>query len=157
MLVVSILVRMDQIDREIVEALDRDARVTATELAATVGLSVSSAAERLRRLLAGAVEGFDVRLDRQVVGRPIDAFLQVKLRPSADIKAVNAAILEHPCVIDAKSVTGGYGYLLRIAAHDTSELDDLINTLRQDLGAAETATAIVLNSVDGFPRPVAFG
>jgi len=145
---------MDQIDRQIVEELGRDARVTATELAATVGLSVSSAAERLRRLLNGAVEGFDVRLNPEVVGRPIDAFLQVKLKPSADIEAVDAAMLEHPCVIDAKSVTGGFGYLLRIAARDTSELDDLITRLRQDLGAAETATAIVLNSVDGFPRSV---
>ena len=68
--------------------------------------------------------------------------------------AFDAALRDSSCVIDAKSVTGGFGYVLRIAARDVSEIDALINHLRRDHGAAETATAVVLSTLDGFPRPV---
>jgi len=147
---------MDQIDRRIMDELGRDARISATQLAEIVRLSVSSTAERIRRLLnGGAVDGFDIRIDRTKAGRPVDAFLHVQLQPSADIDAVDAALRESSCVIDAKSVTGGFGYVLRIAARDTAEIDALVNHLRHDLGAAATTTTIVLSTLDGFPRPVA--
>ena len=144
---------MDAIDRHIVRQLSTDARMSATELAGRVGLSVSSTAERLRRLLTdGTIAGFDVRLDPELTGRSLNAYLSIYLHPTADIEAVDRALRNAACVVDAKSVTGDASYLIQIAATDTGELDRLINHLRYDLGVSNTTTTIVLSTLDGFPR-----
>jgi Lrp/AsnC family leucine-responsive transcriptional regulator len=144
---------MDAIDRHIVRELSTDARMSATELAGRVGLSVSSTAERLRRLLTdGTIDGFDVRLNPALTGRSLNAYLSIYLHPTADIEAVDRALRNAACVVDAKSVTGDASYLIQIAATDTGELDRLINHLRYDLGVSNTTTTIVLSTLDGFPR-----
>jgi DNA-binding Lrp family transcriptional regulator len=58
-------------------------------------------------------------------------------------------------VINAVHLTGPFDMQLRVAARDVAELNELLQALKDDLGAAETNTRLVLNTVEGFPRPVA--
>lgn len=148
---------MDEIDRRIIGELQRDGRMSATELSDRVQLSLSATSERLRRLRStGVIQGFTVVVDPVAAGRPIEALVDVRLPASTSYSAgLESAIADIDAVIDAVHLTGPFDTQLRVAARDVSELDDLLATLKDDLGVRETNTRLVLRSSDGFPRPPA--
>ncbi len=146
---------MDRIDREIIEMLADDARISATELAARLPLSVSATAERLRRLIgSGVIRRFTVDLDPTLVGRPIRVFVDMRLRRDIDKHEADRALQTLPAVVDACHVTGRYDYQLQIAAMDVDDLDRTLGLLIDVIGAEETNTRLVLAAAPGFPRAV---
>lgn len=146
---------MDTVDRKIISLLHVDARQSITALAAALPLSVSATSDRLRRLSdSGVIDGFSVRVNPQAVGREIDAIIDVRLAPGQENGAIDRALQKLPIVIEAIHLTGRFDLQLRIAASNVAELNDLLVELCDDLGVEETNTRLVLNVVDGFPRPV---
>lgn len=143
---------MDGIDREIIEALAEDGRVTATELAKRIQLGLSATSERLRQLRrSGVIAGFTVLIDPTQVGRPIEALVDVRLDHRRDTPS-DRELNDLAAVTDAVHLTGRFDVQLRVAARDVAELNDLLETLKSDLGAEETNTRLILRNLDGFPR-----
>ena len=146
---------MDLIDRRIIGELQQDGRMSTTDLAARISLSISATSERLRRLReSGLIERFTVVIDQALAGRTLEAIVDVRLLPTVDSLFVDDAIADLDPVVDAVHVTGRYGYQLRIAARDVAELDELLTRLKDDLGAEETNTTLILRTMDGFPRSI---
>ncbi|HEU5082050.1 MAG TPA: Lrp/AsnC family transcriptional regulator [Acidimicrobiales bacterium] len=144
---------MDEIDRRIVRLLVEDGRLSVTELADAVHLSLSAASQRLRRLReSGAIERFTIRLDSAAVGRPIDALVDLQLTPGAPWAGIDDALRDNPDVVDALHVTGGFDYQIRVRTRTIDDLDRLLQRLKERLGVRETSTRVVLHTVDGFPR-----
>jgi Lrp/AsnC family leucine-responsive transcriptional regulator len=138
---------MDAIDSEIIRLLRDDGRLSWRDLGAAVGLSANAAAERVRRLRRGGViTGFVALVDPAAGGRTLQALIGVTLAAATDSDefAANAARLEP--VVELLHLTGAPDYQLRVACRDTAELDALLRTLRNRLGAADTETTIVLRS-----------
>jgi Lrp/AsnC family transcriptional regulator, leucine-responsive regulatory protein len=136
--------RLDAIDRGILDIVAQDGRISFRELGERIRLSPNTAAERLRRLLErGIVTGFHAHVDHAALGRPLQAFVEVRLRPTTTLEDIEPDLLALPQVIEAIHITGGSDYLLRVACRDTGELDDLLAELRR-LGVAETETRIAL-------------
>jgi Lrp/AsnC family leucine-responsive transcriptional regulator len=138
---------MDGVDSEILRLLREDGRMSWRDLGAAVGLSANAAADRVRRLRrAGVVTGFVVLVDPAAGGRRLEALVGVTLAPGTDSDefAVAAARLEP--VTEVLHLAGAPDYQLRVACHDTAELDVLLRTLRLRLGVADTETKIVLRS-----------
>ena len=146
---------MDQIDRRIIGELQRDGRISATDLSDRVALSLSATSERLRRLRAsGVIAGFTVDVDPDAVGRPIQALVDVRLPSSGSYAGGDDSVLHHlDAVVDAVHLTGPFDTQLRIAARDVAELDQLLAYLKDELGVQETNTRLILRMIDGFPRP----
>lgn len=72
--------KLDEIDRKILGALQADAKLTTAEIAERVGLSPSPCARRVRLLeQAGIIKGYTIVLDQKKVGLPISAFASIKL------------------------------------------------------------------------------
>lgn len=148
---------MDAIDRKILTLLIEDGRLSVTEVADAVHLSLSAASQRLRRLReSGAIERFTVRLGSEAVGRPIDALVDLQLTPGAPWSGIDDALREDPDVVDAVHVTGGFDYQIRVRTATIADLDRLLQGLKERLGVRETSTRVVLHTVDGFPREPAF-
>lgn len=144
---------MDAIDRTILAALQIDGRMTATDLATRVGLSLSATSERLRQLRAGGViRGFTVSVDPAGVGRPIEVLVDVRLAAGTPQEQLDAGLRAIPGVLDATHLTGRFDTQLRVAAADVSELNDLLIALKEELGVEETNTRLVLGTIEGFPR-----
>ena len=148
---------MDEIDRKIIGALQIDGRMSVTDLADEVSLSISAAGERLKRLRASnVIAGFSVEIDPEAVGRPIQALIDVRLPPGTSYSGgVEQAMVELDAVVDAVHLTGAFDAQLRVAARDVAELDDLLAHLKDVVGVLETNTRLILRSIDGFPRPPA--
>ena len=146
---------MDAIDRRIVGELQHDGRMSTTDLATRISLSISATSERLRRLReSGLIKRFTVVVDQARAGRTIEAIVDVRLLPTTDSASVDAAIRELDAVVDAVHVTGRFGYQLRVAARDVGEIDELLTQLKEELGAEETNTTLILRTLDGFPRSI---
>ena len=144
-------VALDPTDSEILRLLREDGRISWRDLGAAVGLSSNAAADRVRRLRqAGVITGFVALIDPAAGGRHIEALVGVTLKRGIDSDAFAVAASRLEPVIEVLHLSGAPDYQLRVACRDTAELDALLRTLRNRVGAADTETTIVLRS--GPPR-----
>jgi Lrp/AsnC family leucine-responsive transcriptional regulator len=122
------------------------------DLGAAVGLSANAAADRVRRLRrAGVITGFVALVDPAAGGRQLEALVGVTLARGTDSDDFATAAARLAPVTEILHLSGEPDYQLRVACRDTAELDVLLRTLRQRLGAADTETTVILRS--GPPAP----
>lgn len=145
---------IDDIDRQILGALERNGRSTWRDLGDAVGLSPNATAERVRRLEdRGVIVGYTALLDPAAAGRGLVALVDVRLAAPGDAGRFEALVHELPEITDAAHVTGRSDYHLRIACAGPPALDALIRRLKTDGGVIETDTRIALRTLT--PLPVA--
>lgn len=132
-----------------------DGRMSVTDIAYEVHLSLSAASQRIRRLHeTGVIERFTIRIGGVAAGRPIDALVDLTMAPGAPWEGIDDALRNHGDVVDAMHLTGGADYQIRVRARTIDDLDRLLRWLKESLGVRETSTRIVLHTVEGFPREV---
>src|SRR3954449_833273 len=106
---------MDDLDREILGELVRDARLSYRDLGARVGLSANAAAERVRRMRrSGVITGFTATVDPGAAGRRLGALVDVRLAAAGTNETFEAAVAALDTVTDALHVTGRFDYQLRV-------------------------------------------
>lgn len=140
---------LDPIDYQILELLQRDARTTQVQIAAKVGLSQPSVADRVRRLEeSGALLGYVARLDPRLLGNDIRAFIGVRVSHPRHHDAFTRAIQEIDEVLECHRVAGSDSYLLKVVTRNTEALDELISgRLRRLAGVTRTHTTIALSTL----------
>ncbi|SDC50526.1 Lrp/AsnC family transcriptional regulator [Ruegeria marina] len=117
---------MDQIDRWIVRALQKDGRMTVTELADKVGLSPTPCARRLERLQRdGVITGYSATVDPAKLGLSVSIFVSVELEKQdrAAVDAFEQAIRRCEEVMECYLMTGSRDILLRVVAADLTAFD----------------------------------
>ncbi|GAA3112702.1 hypothetical protein GCM10020254_68680 [Streptomyces goshikiensis] len=106
---------MEELDRQIVDLLVRDGRMSYTDLGKATGLSTSAVHQRVRRLeQRGVIRGYAAVVDPEAVGLPLTAFISVKpFDPSApdDIAERLAGV---PEIEACHSVAGDENYILKV-------------------------------------------
>lgn len=150
---------IDKIDRRILAILQTDGRATAVDIAERVGLSPTTAGERLKRLQKdGYIEGFGARLAPQKLGFGLLVFVEVLLdKTTPDVfDLFAAAARKSPDILECHMVAGGFDYLLKTRVSDMSAyrrfLGDVILSMP---GVKETRTYAVMEEIknDG-PLPL---
>jgi Lrp/AsnC family leucine-responsive transcriptional regulator len=113
---------IDLTDRRILEILQQDARTTHRALAKAVGLTVSSAWERVKRLERdGFILGYRTVITPSMLGADLDVVARLELRsmnPTA-FRHFEAALKSSPGVLGAKRMGNPGAYLLRLASRDS--------------------------------------
>jgi Lrp/AsnC family leucine-responsive transcriptional regulator len=149
---------MDAIDRKILRALARRARLTNAELAEEVGLSPSPCWTRVRRLeQAGVIRGYHAMLDQAALGLPDTVFLEVMMERHDDthLARFEAAVLAIPEVLECWLVTGEYDYVLKAAVGGTAGYEALLREKIYRLpGVRHTRTAFTLRCLKRVVSPV---
>ena len=131
---------LDEVDRQIVEILARNSRISLKELAAEVGLSSPSASERLKRLEErGVIRAFTIDIDPQALGYTLQAILRIRPRPG-QFQRVQQMITEIAQFSECDKVTGDDCLIARLHVRSIEELDDIADRIADK---AETNTAIV--------------
>lgn len=150
---------LDKVDRRILSILQTDGRIAAVELADRVGLSPTTAGERLRRLQKdGYITGFGARLDPQRLGFGLLVFVEVLLdKTTPDVFDRFAdAIRNAPEVLECHMVAGGFDYLVKTRLPDMAAFRRFLGDVLLPLpGVRETRTYAVMEEVknDG-PLPL---
>ncbi len=143
---------MDLLDSKIVSILETDGRISITELAELLPLSISATRDRLRKLEETAIDRFTIRMNADAIGRPIEALIDVRIGQELSIEYLDDQLAMMPAITNAMHLTGRFDLELRVATRDVAELDDLLTALKGTIGAEETNTRLILRTIEGFPR-----
>jgi Lrp/AsnC family leucine-responsive transcriptional regulator len=118
---------MDEIDRRILDILQRDGKVSQARIAETVGLTTPSVNERIKKLeTRGFIRRFTALLDPGLVGIPLVAYVAVLLehprfeRPFLD--EIEALLDVQEC----HAISGDFGYRLKVRARDLGDFEALL-------------------------------
>jgi Lrp/AsnC family transcriptional regulator, leucine-responsive regulatory protein len=117
---------LDKFDISILEALQKDARISLQELGRQVGLTSSPCWARVKRMEeAGVIEGYSVRVNAEKIGLADTVLVQVTLDAHSDeaLFAFGRALQGIPEVLEAFLVSGDYDYFLRVAVRDTRDYE----------------------------------
>ncbi len=149
---------MDSVDRKILAALQEDGRLTVTELATRVGLSVSPCHRRLRELeRSGTIRGYRALVDPDAVGLKFQALVFVTMRQEdrETLLGFEEAVAGIPNVVQAQRLFGDPDYLLRIVTADLGAYQRLEDDTLAALPGIQrlNSTLVMKQIVDDRPLP----
>jgi Lrp/AsnC family transcriptional regulator, leucine-responsive regulatory protein len=137
---------LDQRDKDILTALQADARATYADVAARVGLSASAVHDRVRKLeQQGVIRGYTAMVDPESIGLFVTALVAASPLDPTQPDDLPDRVAEFPEVEDCYSVAGEANYILKVRTATTSDLEDLLRRLREK-GSVATRTTIVLST-----------
>ncbi|WP_018785633.1 Lrp/AsnC family transcriptional regulator [Micromonospora sp. CNB394] len=149
---------MDAVDRKIRAEVQRDGRLTITELAKRVQLSVSPCHRRLRALERdGTIQGYRAIVDPVALGLTFEALLFVTMRQEdrETLLSFEKAVSEVPSVLLAQRLFGDPDYLLRIVTTDLAAYQELEDDVLSALPGVQrlNSTLVMKRVVDDRPMP----
>lgn len=112
---------LDRLDYIILEALQKEGRISNVDLAKKVNLSASPCLDRVRRLEnEGYIKRYGAFLNATLLNYGMTAFIQVTLdRTTADVfKEFKKGIVEIKGVVECHLIAGGFDYLLKVRFSD---------------------------------------
>ncbi len=150
---------MDATDRRILAELQRDGRLTLTELAERVRLSVSPCHRRLRALeQSGAIASYHARLDAAALGLGFEALVFVTMRyeDRQTVAEFEQRVADIPNVLQAQRLFGDPDYLLRVVTRDLPAYQKLYDEHLTTLpGVQRLSSTLVMKSlVEARPLPL---
>jgi len=134
---------IDSLNMRILEELQRDPRLTMSELGRRVGMSSPAVTERVRRLEeTGVIRGYSLDLDPVALGLPIAAY--VRIRPSSgQLPRIAELAQQIPEVVECHRVTGEDCFVLKVHIPSIDQLDRLLDSF---LLYGSTTTTIIQSS-----------
>jgi Lrp/AsnC family leucine-responsive transcriptional regulator len=137
---------VEEIDRAILAALSADGRLSYTDLAERVGLSVSAVHQRVRRLeQRGVIKGYAARVDYESVGLPLAAFVAIRPIDAAAPDDAPERLSGLPEIESCYSVAGEDFYLLLVRVQGPGDLERLLQEIRT-AASVTTRTTVVLST-----------
>lgn len=149
---------VDQIDRDILKELQKDADLSQRELAELVGISQNACWRRLQALTAaGVLRGATARLDRQQLGLGLVVFVMLRTRHhSADwLAQFRRHVLSIPEVVDFHRIGGDYDYQLKVVTEDMVSYDRVYQRLIEKVELDSVTSYFAMESIaEARPLPL---
>ena len=138
---------MDEKDKLILSLLQKDGRMTASEMAEKVDLSVPAVTERIRKLTEGGVlKEFRAVLEAKKVDYDVTAYILLDMSSSNSYGVMVQYAQDNDEVLECHSITGEGSHILKVRTHDTSSLESLLRNIQSWPGVIRTHTMIVMST-----------
>ncbi|WP_137895168.1 Lrp/AsnC family transcriptional regulator [Ramlibacter sp. 2FC] len=152
---------IDAIDRQLLQALQDNARLTSGELAQMAHLSQSPCWRRIKRMEeAGLIGGYHARLDRRALGYGVMAFVMIGIDHQNEARSLDfeQAVCAIPEVVMFHGIAGPEDFLLVVIARDLDAYSELLQRKLQRLpGVKQVRTYFSLQefkgTLGGLPIP----
>ncbi|MBV8124249.1 MAG: winged helix-turn-helix transcriptional regulator [Burkholderiaceae bacterium] len=145
------MAELDRTDRKILDILQRQGRISMTELAEQVGLSTSPVTERVKRMeREGVIMGYYARVSPEALGKTLLVFVEITLasKDGEVFDKVRDELLHMPDVLECHLVSGGFDYLIKARLSGMSEYRNLLGDILKKLPvAAESHSYVVMEEV----------
>ncbi|MEM7458807.1 MAG: Lrp/AsnC ligand binding domain-containing protein [Pseudomonadota bacterium] len=142
---------LDQLDRNILRAMQANGRLSISELSDEVGLSKTPCLTRLRRLEERAyIRRYKAVLDPEKIRQGYVTYVQVKLAATTrrHLNAFSDAVQNVPEIQSCHMMSGGYDFLLKIRTRNMRAYRELLGDVLSELpGIAQTSTFPVMETV----------
>ena len=123
------ITHLDDVDRRIVEELQRDASSSHAELASRVGSSPASVWRRIKQLeQSGVLLGVVRLVDPYRLGQRVNVLCEVRLKDysSECVDAFNLFVREQRRILEWYSMSGDWDYLMRVIATDVADYEQFL-------------------------------
>ena len=142
---------LDELETAILRELQSDARKTNREVAASVGVSPTTALDRTRALRQrGVIRGAILDVDLPSIGRPVQALIAIRIRPPSRraIEAFREWVSGLPDTLGLYVTTGAEDFLIHVAVPDNASLYEfVIDRLTERPEVADVRTSIVYEHI----------
>ncbi len=150
---------MNKIDKKILAHLQAEGRLSVTELAERVGLSVSPCHRRVKVLEdTGVIQGYRAQLNPELVGLNFSAIIFVTLKDGNrdSLHAFEAAIIDIPQIVQAQRLFGDPDYLLQIMTTNLASFQKLYDEKLSAIPSIQrlTSTIVMKDVVSGRTLPI---
>lgn len=135
---------MDQIDRQLLNLLTKDGRVSNVTLAGTLGVARATVQNRISRLIKNnVIKRFTVELHEDYERRVLRAITTICIQPGKAGR-IDSALKKIPNVTRVLSLSAPFDFLVETAVDNLKDLDDLVGMIRDIDGVIETNTSLIL-------------
>ena len=145
------MTELDRMDRKILDILQRDGRISMTDLAQQIGLSTSPCSERVKRMeRAGVISGYQARVSPKALGKSLLVFVEITLSSkSAEVfDKVREELLHVPDVQECHLVSGSFDYLVKARLGGMDEYRSLLGDVLKKLPVtAQSHSYVVMEEV----------
>ena len=143
--------KFDDIDRRIVEELQKSSKITNATLAERIGISPPSTLERVRKLEAnGVITGYVAIIDPETVNKPVQAIVHVSMNrhSRANLEKVKRALAGFEEVPACWHTAGDEDFVLRVVVSDMEEYEQFVTKKLSNIGyIGKIRTAFVLSTL----------
>jgi Lrp/AsnC family transcriptional regulator for asnA, asnC and gidA len=138
---------LDRLDKEILEILQEDGRISYSKIAQMLNMSESTIHMRIKRLRElGILRGFYADVDMEKIGLKVLAFVQLKADPKKYEQVLNV-LKEMKEVAEIYDVTGEYYALVKVVVPSNEDLAKVLDEIGKLDGVTDTYTMIVLRVI----------
>lgn len=148
---------LDDIDREILRLLARDATLSLADIGAKVGLTPNPCWKRIRRLeQAGVIAARVAVLDAAKVGLPVSVFVALETadHSAAWLERFAQVVAEMPEIVQAWRMSGDVDYLLHVVLPDLPAYDGFYQRLIGAVPLRNVTSRFALERMKSTPLPV---
>ena len=142
---------LDRYDKSILEALQRDGRISNVQLAAQVNLSESACLRRVRALEdSGFIDRYVALVNQSKAGLSGDIFVHIGLHreEQSELAAFEGAVRDIPEVMECYLMTGEFDYLLRVVVANMADFERLHKEALTRLpGVARVNSSVAIRTV----------
>ena len=128
------VITIDEIDRELIRALQADGRASYMDLSRLVGLSDAACRQRVMRLLEEEVIDIVAVTDPVKLGLEFQALLGISV--SCDVRQIAAAIEAYNDAVYVVMATGRFDLLVELVSQDRESFVGVSNAIRTMDGVA---------------------
>ena len=141
------VIKLDQVDRDILNILQVDGRTSASRIAEEISMSIPAVADRIKKLQgSGVIMAFTTLLDHRKVGLDISAFVTVISESSSHYSDVVRQANKTPEIVQCFTTTGNGSHVLLAVTENTTSLEKLLRSIQGWPGVMRTETQMVLSS-----------
>ena len=138
--------KIDKIDKKILDILQQDGRSSASNIANEIDISIPTVTDRIKKLQdSGIIKGIHAVLDPKPLGLDVAAIITLISESSLHYKEVTKAAEKTPEVLQCLATTGKGSHMLFVVTHNSSTLEELLRKIQSWSGVIRTETQIILS------------
>ena len=146
-MIVGIKMKLDDIDRKILNSLQNEGRKTASDIAKELDLTVPTITERIRKLQdSNIIKSFQAIIDPRLVDLDVTAMITVISSSSENYQDVIKMAQNTKEVIQCFSTTGMGSLMLWVATKNSKTLEELLRRIQRWPNVTRTETQVILSS-----------
>lgn len=145
----SLHLKLDEIDRKILEILQSNAKITNAQLSKDIGLSPAPTLERVKKLeTSGIIKSYHAMLDTDRIGLGVHTFVQVTLKGhnKKNIEMFLTEINQIPEVIECHHITGSGDFILKVISKDITSYQRLMLEKVSEIEVVDSLQSMVILS-----------
>ncbi len=137
------IVDLDELDKKLLTALQRDARQSFNNLSKLTGASTPTVIDRIRRLEdQGVIQSYTLGIDRRKLGWEITSFIRV-ICGQDQYQKIHRLAQDQPEILECHHMTGEDAFIVKVMARDIAHLEDVISRFS---GLGRSISSLVLST-----------